>query len=103
MGLSDRIKGWLKRAAVFVDRRRPVGPMVWAKHADGQIKAVDEAEVPPEATVLGPLVWVRQEGDVMTPCRAEEARAFRFFIGGQLHEHTDTAEDGTWIYEARKY
>ena len=102
MGLSDRIKGWLKRAAVAVDRRRAPGPMVWAKQADGQVKAIDQAEVTPEATVLGPLVWVRQDGGAMTPCRADDARAFRILIGGLPHEHTDTAEDGTWIYELRR-
>ena len=51
----------------------------------------------------GPRVWIRSDDGRLTPCHAVDAKAFKFFVGGQPHEHVDTAADGTWIYAARSY
>ena len=100
--LAARILGWLKRAPpVAVDAPCAEGPLVWCAHGGETPKAVHREDVEPEATVLGPLVWVRQEDGSMTACQAREARQFRVSIGGQPHEHVDTTDDGTWVYAHR--
>ena len=50
----------------------------------------------------GPVVLIRDDYG-LTPCRIPELNLFRFTRGGQMHEHVDTAADGTWIYAARPY
>lgn len=55
------------------------------------------------ATKDGPLVWIRSDDGTLNPCRAREAREFKFLVGGVPHEHVGTAPDGVWIYAARPY
>jgi len=51
----------------------------------------------------GPVVLVRDDSGGLTHYRVPEEHMYRFFVGGQMHEHVATAEDGTWIYAARSY
>mgnify|MGYP001577742728 FL=1 len=55
-----------------------------------------------EATSTSPIVLIQHDGG-FSKIRIPELGAFRFMVAGVSYEHTDTAEDGTWIYTARAY
>lgn len=76
MGLAARVLSWVRKAPDVI--------------ADG-------------AMTSGPIGWIRADDGGLTRCRLREARDYKVFLGGVPHEHVDTASDGSWIYEARKY
>lgn len=55
-----------------------------------------------DATVASPIALIHTDTGLVK-VRIPEFRAFRFFIAGKAHEHTDVAPDGTWIYTSRSY
>ena len=56
-----------------------------------------------EATSTSTIVLIHQDDGQFSQIRIPELGAFRFMVSGVPHEHTDTAEDGTWIYTARAF